>query len=117
MGRAHYRPDDCNLPVRTGTDTWRGQFGEARVLRGVPPPEARSFQADMFWLLDNILKVGECMDITRGHDAVRNTVSQYRRARQAPLSALKVRQLVAGKTTRIWKLADGYEKPDAAQSP
>ena len=92
-------------------DTWRGHFGEAHILRGVPPPEPRSFQSDFFWLLDNVLKVGECMDITRGHDSVKATVSQYRKARQVPRGVLKVRQLANGKS-RIWKLTAGYEKPD-----
>ncbi|HEX8784252.1 MAG TPA: hypothetical protein VF764_12820 [Steroidobacteraceae bacterium] len=86
------------------------------MLRGIPAPQPRSFAADLYWLLDNVLKAGECMDITRGHESVRTTISQYRKTRGVPGGNIKVRQLAPGKT-RIWKLAAGYEKPDAAQSP
>lgn len=116
MPRRQYRADDYSLPMAIAQDTWRGAFGEAKILRGVPPPQVRTFQSDLFWLLDNVLKAGECMDLTRGHDSVKQTVSQYRKTRQVPLGVLKVRQVAAGKT-RIWKLTAGYEKPDAATTP
>lgn len=116
MSRRKYVAHDAELPRKAaeasdGEDVWTGHFGEARVRRGIPPPEARSLQADMFWLLDNVLKSGECLDIGRNYDQVRVQVARYINARQVPRGTIKVRPLQTGKT-RVWKLAGGYEKPD-----
>lgn len=93
-----------------GSDTWRGRFGEAVVKRGIPPPEPRSLQADIFWLLDNVLQVGECMDITRSFETLRTYIAAYNKTRGVPHGGIKVRAI--GDKSRVWKLQAGYEKPD-----
>lgn len=106
-----YFPHDAEKPTHDGNGTWKGHFGVAQVRQGVPPPEARSLQADMFWLLDNVLKVGECMDIGRNFHQVRMQVARYILYRKVPRGTIKVRELEKGKT-RVWKLGSGYEQPD-----
>lgn len=115
IGRRRYVEDASQLPRRSATsegeEVWEGNFGQAVVKKGVPPPEARSLQADMFWLLDNVLKVGECLDVGRNYDQVRVQVARYIRERHVPRGTIKVRALQTGKT-RVWKLDTGYEKRD-----
>ena len=112
MGRRSYVPAESALPTNeSGNGTWKGQFGEAVVRQGVPPPERRSLQADMWWLLDNVLKLDECMDINRSHYMVRTQIARYIRERNVPRGTIKVRPLDKGKC-RVWKLSTGYEKPD-----
>ena len=114
MGKRRYVPHDAELPTSDGADTWKGHFGEAVVKRGIPPPEARSLQADMYWLLDNVLKSGECLDIGRNYDQVRVQVARYIRDRHVPRGTIKVRALQTGKT-RVWKLAGGYEQREGTR--
>ena len=114
-GRKKYVQGETLLPRKTaesnGEDVWEGHFGQCVVKQGIPPPEARSLQADMYWLLDNVLKAGECMDVGRNYDQVRVQVARYIRERHVPRGTIKVRALQTGKT-RVWKIASGYEKPD-----
>lgn len=110
-GRRPYVPHDAEKPVSQGEGLWRGHFGEAQVRSGIPAPEQRSLQADIWWLLDNVLKVDECMDINRNHDQVRMQVARYIRARAVGKGGIKIRALERGKC-RIWKIRAGYEKPD-----
>lgn len=91
---------------------WQGHFGRAFVKGGVPPPEKRSLQADIWWLIDNVMKTGDCMDVNRNYDQIRVQVARYIRERKVAKGVLKVRQLEKG-GTRIWKLDTGYEKPDS----
>jgi hypothetical protein len=112
LPKRKYVPHDAELPSQVeGSDLWRGHFGEATVKRGIPPPEKRSLQADMWWLLDNVLREGECLDVNRNFDMVRTQVARYIRERKVGRGIIKMRALGAGKV-RIWKLASGYEKPD-----
>ena len=111
MARRKYVPHAGDKPSQVdGSGTWRGQFGIAQVRQGISPPEKRSLQEDMWWLLDNVLKVGECLDINRGYDQVRVQVARYIRERQVGRGVIKVRPLEKG--TRVWKLRGGYERPD-----
>ena len=106
-----YMAHEHTLPKQVdGSDLWKGHFGEAVIKRGIIAPGFRSLQADIWWLLDNVLKEGECMDLSRGYDQIRMQVARYIRERGAK-GALKVRPLPQGKT-RVWKLHAGYEKPD-----
>lgn len=112
MPRRKYVPADTELPQsKEGNGTWRGQFGEAVVKKGIPPPEKRSLQSDIWWLLDNVLKAGEAMDVTRNYDQIRMQVARYIRERKVARGIIKVRP-IEGRKTRIWKLDSGYEKPD-----
>lgn len=111
MPKRKYVPHEAEKPTHSGNGTWKGHFGEARVRQGIPPPEARSLQADIWWLLDNVLKTGECMDIGRNYDQVRTQVARYIRERKVGKGVIKVRPFEKG--SRIWKLASGYERPDA----
>lgn len=110
--RRKYEPHDAELPSHSGNGTWKGHFGVAEVREGIPPPEARSLQADIWWLLDNVLKVGQAMDINRNFDQVRMQVARYIRERKVEKGLIKIRPLVVGKC-RVWKLGTGYERPDA----
>lgn len=109
--RRRYVPFDAELPASNGDGIWRGHFGEATIRTGIPAPEARSLQADIWWLLDNVLKKDQCMDIGRNFDQVRIQVARYINQRKVGKGVIKVRALGPAKT-RVWKLGDGYEQPD-----
>lgn len=110
--RKRYVAVETELPTKVGENGhWKGQFGEAVVKSGIPPPERRSLQQDIWWLLDNVLKSGDCLDINRNYDQVRVGVARYIRERHVQKGSIKVRALERGKT-RIWKLDSGFERPD-----
>lgn len=112
MAGRKYIPHDTEKPTQVdGEEVWKGHFGEAQIRHGVPPPEARSLQADIWWLIDNVLKVGDCMDINRSYEQVKMQVARYNREREVPKGSIKARRLGLLKS-RVWKIAGGYEKPD-----
>ena len=111
MARRKYVPHAGDKPSQVnGSPVWRGQFGEAVVRTGISAPEKRTLQADMWWLLDNVLKVGECLDVNRNFEQVRVQVSRYIKERGVKRGVIKVRAIEKG--TRVWKLDSGYERPD-----
>ena len=72
----------------------------------------RSQQRDLWWLLDNVLKPGEHMELIRDYDhSIRWMLRDYRRLRGVPRGAIEARSMEGGRTL-VLKVKSGYEKPD-----
>jgi len=90
-------------PQELSPGTYSTAIGEATVNSGIPPPVRRGFKTDLFWLLDNVLKVDQSLDIGRACSATRIACALYARTRSLPRGTFRVRELKPG-WSRIWRM-------------
>ena len=67
---------------------------------------------DVQFILDNVLRVGERLEINTPYRAVHGALALYRYDRKVPKGAIVSYGIERGSKARIWKMASGYEKPD-----
>jgi hypothetical protein len=95
---------------KDGEGRWEWADGVAVVQQGIPPPQKRTFQLDLNWLLTNVLKPGMTLDIGRSYDTTKNEVNRWRKSQGLPKGTFKTRPLLTsdGKIkngwARVWRV-------------
>jgi hypothetical protein len=101
---------ESHPPQALNGGRWKWADGEAVIREGVPPPEKRTFQKDLSWLLEHVLKPGLSLDIGRSYDTTKNEVNRWRKSQGLPRGIFRVRPLLTtdGKIrsgwARVWRV-------------